>query len=259
MTHVLSHYNQHIAKLSPCSHQSLCQMCIQLMEMGFNENTTSADSEIQLNTTDFCSLTVHDVSQELRVRLSSQFIVELLTGIYFAIFNGQTQLATQALEAVEKRSMYELWADVLLVNNAIKNSIKYNSLGCMNNKQMLISTTLLHTPNHFYSKEVITNATFKATKLPDDIEVIDDPTSNSHSNDMLKISEFELMRKEIASKMKFSRQSTLTVETWNALSQKVSEPVDPKYACQCQASTTQSNPSTKKLSGYLPTLSGLRK
>lgn len=63
---------------------------------------------------------VADYADLPRVNLHSSFILELLNGVYYAMFSSNSTLpAVQALDDVHQRACYELFADVLLVENFI--------------------------------------------------------------------------------------------------------------------------------------------
>lgn len=50
-----------------------------------------------------------------RLKVSSQLLLEILNGINFAMFSGIPELAMCAVDAIHQRSVYELYADVILV------------------------------------------------------------------------------------------------------------------------------------------------
>lgn len=64
-----------------------------------------------------------------RIPVSSQFLLELLHAVYFAMFNDLSYIATQALEDIYGRACYEGYAEVVLVTSAIRNSLQVNPSG----------------------------------------------------------------------------------------------------------------------------------
>ena len=68
------------------------------------------------------------LAQGARVQLSSELLIELLNAIYFALFK-EVKDARVALNDVSARAGYELLPDVLLVTNAIHNSLMSNPSG----------------------------------------------------------------------------------------------------------------------------------
>ncbi|TSO47171.1 Hyccin [Bagarius yarrelli] len=59
-----------------------------------------------------------------RMMVTSEFLVQLITGIHFALCNGEPDLGSKALDDVLYRAQLELFPEVLLVGNAIKSSLR---------------------------------------------------------------------------------------------------------------------------------------
>ncbi|XP_045605703.1 hyccin isoform X3 [Procambarus clarkii] len=107
-----------------------------------------------------------------RIPVTSELLKELLHAVYFAMFNEFASLGIQALEDIHMRAQYELFGDVLLMTNAIKNSLKVNPSGQPSDGPMGISVALTpSTTTTPLSKTFITNASFRTKKLPDDIPI----------------------------------------------------------------------------------------
>lgn len=64
-----------------------------------------------------------------RIPVSPNFLLEMIEGAYFAMFNEFYTLALQAVKDIDKRAQYELFPDVMLVTSAVINSLKNNSSG----------------------------------------------------------------------------------------------------------------------------------
>jgi hypothetical protein len=64
-----------------------------------------------------------------RIPVSSQFLLELLHAVYFALLNGFRYIATQAVEDIYDRACYEGFAEVVLVTSAMRNSLQVNPSG----------------------------------------------------------------------------------------------------------------------------------
>lgn len=64
-----------------------------------------------------------------RIPVTSQFLLELVHGSYFAMFNEFYTLAFQAINDISARACYEGYPDVLLVTGAITNSLQANPSG----------------------------------------------------------------------------------------------------------------------------------
>ncbi|CAI9718123.1 Hypothetical predicted protein [Octopus vulgaris] len=192
LTYVMQCYNADIASMSPQSHQSLCDTCQRIATNGFSRLSfpdtdkidgsmisSCAKSSDSFNTkSDLKNSSVH--SPEVRIPVSSPLLIEMLTGVYFTMFNGQSKLAVKAVEDIHHRATYELYADVLLVTNAVRNCLKYSPSG-QPDTAMGIGVALSPAPSSSVtmSKSAITNASFRATKLPDDISVPDDENDAS--------------------------------------------------------------------------------
>ena len=82
-------------------------------------------------------------------------------------FNGQARPGVEALERLHMRASYELYADVLLVTNAVRNSLQANPSGQPQDGPMGISIALSPAQrDDAFSKHAITNASFRARRLP---------------------------------------------------------------------------------------------
>ncbi|VDO50850.1 unnamed protein product, partial [Onchocerca flexuosa] len=111
------------------------------------------------------------ICRKPRLRISSQYLLESLNGLYFALFNGAPELAVQAVDAVHQRALYEFYADVILVTNSIIETLLENNVH--KNKELL--TTHWMRPgkldNH-KGNEVVTNASLRLKKMPEDISPV---------------------------------------------------------------------------------------
>ncbi|CAG7716211.1 unnamed protein product [Allacma fusca] len=142
----------------------------------------------------------------IRIVLSSKLLIETVATIYYAVYNGAPTLAEQALEEVSFRANYQLWPDAMVVCNAIKNYLK--SSGVHNRYRELhlpariedvlalgqnqkryetrpLSTDFVHSRSiklplqvevNTFKKTIITNASFRTKKLPDDIPIVEKET-----------------------------------------------------------------------------------
>lgn len=73
-----------------------------------------------------------------RIPVSPSFLLEMIEGAYFAMFNEFYTLAHQAVQDIDQRAQYELFPDVMLVTSAVINSLKNNPSG-IENLQFVIS------------------------------------------------------------------------------------------------------------------------
>ncbi|EHB17461.1 Protein FAM126B [Heterocephalus glaber] len=62
-----------------------------------------------------------------RIALEPGFMVQLLTGVYYAVYNGQWDLGQEVLDDIIYRAQLELFSQPLLVVNAMKNSLPFDA------------------------------------------------------------------------------------------------------------------------------------
>lgn len=80
-----------------------------------------------------------------RLTVTSEFLVQLITGIHYALCNGEVELGSKALDDVLYRAQLELFPEALLVGNAIKSSLHGAALKS-NNKEGARSIQVEITP-----------------------------------------------------------------------------------------------------------------
>ncbi|XP_076327192.1 hyccin-like isoform X2 [Tachypleus tridentatus] len=172
-------YNHHISLMPRTSHFALCRMCSKLVRQGFVTRGLTHRSPFTPEGTPFCN---HLPRPAPRVPVSSSFLMEMLYAIYFSMFNGVSSAGIQALEDIHSRASQELFFDVLLVSNAVKNSLKTNPSGQPSDGPMGLNVSLSQSfSSHSVTKTVVTNASFRTKKLPDDIP-IQSPKEEGSSN-----------------------------------------------------------------------------
>uniref|UniRef100_A0A069DV98 Putative beta-catenin-tcf/lef signaling pathway component drctnnb1a n=1 Tax=Panstrongylus megistus TaxID=65343 RepID=A0A069DV98_9HEMI len=160
MTALLFIYNQHISCLQKYSLDQLCKVVSKLVTQGFNKPGKRVSYS-------------SDVPRVLpRIPVSQKFLLEILYSLYYSIFNGDVILALQAVEEVHQRACYQGYSDVMLVTNAIKNATPPAHSGQITDNPMGISLAISpSTATTVVSKSMITNASFRTKKLPDDIPI----------------------------------------------------------------------------------------
>ncbi|XP_053369321.1 hyccin 2 isoform X3 [Clarias gariepinus] len=99
-------YNSAVVYMPASSHQSVCRMSSRLCVCGYPRQQQKLWRES-------CS----------RVRLDPEFMVQMLTSVYHAIYNGQWELGREALEDILYRAKLELYAKPLLVADAMRCSL----------------------------------------------------------------------------------------------------------------------------------------
>ncbi|XP_011872166.1 PREDICTED: hyccin isoform X2 [Vollenhovia emeryi] len=168
MTALLFIYNQQLGYISKFALEQLCKVATKLVTQGFmkpgHHQRSSYGSESSF------------VPRLLpRIPVSSQFLLEFLHAVYFAMYNECWYVGNQATEDIHNRACYEAYPNVMLVTNAIRNSASSgapgNCHGQPNDGPIGISVALSPaTATPTVSKSMITNASFRTKKLPDDLD-----------------------------------------------------------------------------------------
>ncbi|KAM3842236.1 hyccin 2-like, partial [Diretmus argenteus] len=99
-------YNSAVVYMPLSSYQSICRMSSRLCVCGFPRQQQKLWREP-------CN----------RVLLDPEFMVQMLTAVYHAIYNGEWELGREALEDILYRAQLELYSEPLLLGNAMKNSL----------------------------------------------------------------------------------------------------------------------------------------
>ncbi|CDW53041.1 Hyccin domain containing protein [Trichuris trichiura] len=117
-----------------------------------------------------CSL-LEDSTSGPRITLSPFFLCECLNGVLHALYNRCYQIALITLESIHLRAKYELYGEVLLITNAMLNTMDvYRAAG------MRVDSVVGHQP--MFSPElqrgrrspsVITKASFRLRRLSKDL------------------------------------------------------------------------------------------
>ncbi|CAI5690485.1 hyccin isoform X1 [Oreochromis niloticus] len=128
LTFLLLCYNAALSYMSSTSLQSLCQLSSRVCICGYPRQQMRRYKGI--NT---------------RLTVTSEFLVQLITGIHYALCNGEVDLGSKALDDVLYRAQLELFPEALLVGNAIKSSLHSAALKS-NNKEGARSIQVEITP-----------------------------------------------------------------------------------------------------------------
>lgn len=192
MTAVMFVYNQQLNSIPKSSLYHLCRMASQLVNQGFTKyghaHRPSYGNEPNSGGS---SIVSSATKPQPRIPISAQFLLELSHATYFAMFNEFASIAIQTVDDIHNRACYELYPEVILVTNAIKNSLLANVSGKFlmisllfsnrkKNQKKLFSFTgqpsdgpmgisVALTPSTHtvtVSKSMITNASFRTKKLP---------------------------------------------------------------------------------------------
>ncbi|KAL6460474.1 hypothetical protein MHYP_G00304400 [Metynnis hypsauchen] len=106
LTFLLLCYNAALSYVTSSSLQSLCQLSSRVSICGYPRQQVRRYKGINS-----------------RMMVTSEFLVQLITGIHFALCNGESELGSKALDDVLYRAQLELYPEALLVGNAIKSSL----------------------------------------------------------------------------------------------------------------------------------------
>ncbi|XP_071417924.1 hyccin 2 isoform X1 [Pithys albifrons albifrons] len=136
-------YNSAIVYMPASSYQSLCTMGSRLCVSGFPRQQEKRWKEP-------CG----------RVVLDPDFMVQLLTGVYYAIYNGQWELGQEVLEDIIYRAQLELYSQPLLVANAMKNSLPFDAPDVSQEGQKVLKVEVTPTVPRI-SRSAITTASIR--------------------------------------------------------------------------------------------------
>lgn len=125
MTAVMFMYNQQISSIPKTSLYHLCRMASQLVNQGFTKYGHAHRSSYGNEPNSGVAKPV------IRIPISTQLLLELLHAAYFAMFNEFASIAIQTVDDIHNRACFELYPEVILVTNAIKNSMLANVTGRM--------------------------------------------------------------------------------------------------------------------------------
>ncbi|KAL1230292.1 Hyccin [Trichinella spiralis] len=128
LTNLLKTYNSLMDKFSLMSIESYCAMCYSICRSGFQFETLDVLKSFVGPGLRRQEQHLHHFMEERpnapRILLSSYFLVEAINGLQHAMFGNACVSALLAIESIHLRAKYELYTDVLLVTNAILNSLE---------------------------------------------------------------------------------------------------------------------------------------
>ncbi|SPP74896.1 hyccin [Drosophila guanche] len=191
LTTLLFCYNQHVSQTQKSSLLHLCRVTSQMVNQGFT--TKSGHGHRMSYGSDPATGATFPKPSSPRIPLSSSFLIELVHAIYFAMFNGYGTIAIQTLDDIHNRATYEMYTELILVTSAVRNSLHANPSGQPNDGPMGLSVALTPATNTVttsVSKSMITNASFRTKKLPDDIPIqVQDLTMQQNPQQLASVTE----------------------------------------------------------------------
>ncbi|XP_017731464.1 PREDICTED: protein FAM126B isoform X1 [Rhinopithecus bieti] len=136
-------YNSAIVYMPASSYQSLCRMGSRVCVSGFPRQHEKHWKEL-------CG----------RIVLDPEFMVQLLTGVYYAMYNGQWDLGQEVLDDIIYRAQLELFSQPLLVANAMKNSLPFDAPDSTQEGQKVLKVEVTPTVPRI-SRTAITTASIR--------------------------------------------------------------------------------------------------
>ncbi|XP_055517280.1 hyccin isoform X3 [Leucoraja erinacea] len=143
LTFLLLCYNAAIVYVPCHSLQSLCRMCSRICVNGFPRKLQKKSENIRS-----------------RIRVSPEFMVHMLTAVYYAIYNGEWELGCKALDDVLYRAQLEMFPEPLLVGNAIKNTLPSSALKSSKNAPRSIQVEITPTSSRI-SRNAVTSLSIR--------------------------------------------------------------------------------------------------
>merc|ERR1711981_1243231 len=169
--HLLFHvFNNHIMYLSKTTLELVAKALISLVGRGHTQTSlhTASRQRGQI--------------QFKRIHLPPTVLTELLLTAHHCIFNGLSTLGNQIVDLVELKAAGNGWADVLVVVGAMRNLAKTWS-GDGTGRGLRAATTDAHyanSPGMQIAKHMITNASFRAKKISEDIPKVVENAMDQH-------------------------------------------------------------------------------
>lgn len=129
ITALLFVYNQQLSQIQKPTLYHLCRIASQLVNQGFAKFERPHRSYGSAN--DFHNpVDMASASKPLpRIPVSSELLLELTHAAYFAMFNEFASVANRTIKDIHRRACFEMLPDVILVTNAVKNSMHANPSG----------------------------------------------------------------------------------------------------------------------------------
>lgn len=134
MTALLFIYNQQLSQIQKPALYHLCRTASQLVNQGFGKferlhRNYGGATEFHSSPLENTGGTSSAKQLLPRIPISSQLLLELTHATYFAMFNEFASVAIRAIKDIHNRACFEMLPDVILVTNAVKNSLHANPSG----------------------------------------------------------------------------------------------------------------------------------
>lgn len=129
MTALLFAYNQQLAAIEKAALRHMCRVVSQLATQGFGRPGHAHRASYGSDPGGSGQSGALAPKPLPRIPVSAAFLVELLHSVYFAMFNDFGSIAIQSVEDIHQRGCFELLPEVILVSNAVRNSLHANPSG----------------------------------------------------------------------------------------------------------------------------------
>ncbi|CAJ0605370.1 unnamed protein product [Cylicocyclus nassatus] len=177
LTRLLKSVNASLVYLSSeVVSRHICLAALSICESGFSFPETDFVSKVM--DAEHSSEVLEDYSKKPRQLVNSSLLLELLTGVYMALYNGAPDLALYAIDAMYQRAQYEMLAEVILVTSAIRNSLLENPLSKEKRDELMWGRNLSLEKRR---KGLVTTASLRMRKMPEDIPVQPELKEKEHS------------------------------------------------------------------------------
>uniref|UniRef100_A0A8R1HQT7 Uncharacterized protein n=1 Tax=Caenorhabditis japonica TaxID=281687 RepID=A0A8R1HQT7_CAEJA len=149
---------------------SVCRSGFSFPETGFRSKVLESESPREV---------IEDFSRKPRQKVTAEFLNHLLRGCYLALFNGAADLALRAIDSIHMRAQYEMLPETLLVVNSLRNSLLDN-MWSKEKRGELMWTRPQH-KDMIRRKDLVTNASLKMKRMPEDIPIQENQKEKEHS------------------------------------------------------------------------------
>ncbi|XP_044306683.1 hyccin isoform X7 [Varanus komodoensis] len=164
LTFLLLRYNAALSYLPAVSLQSLCQICSRICVCGYPRQQVRKYKGINS-----------------RIPISSEFMVQMLTGIYYAFYNGEWDLARKAMDDILYRAQLELYPEPLLVANAIKASLPQGAIKSNKEGTKCIQVEITPTASRI-SRNAVTSMSIRGHRWKRHGFILDDKGAEVHES-----------------------------------------------------------------------------
>ncbi|XP_069769985.1 hyccin isoform X4 [Narcine bancroftii] len=164
LTFLLHCYNAALVYMPGPSLQSLCHMCSRLCVSGYPRKLLKKYENVSS-----------------RIPVSPEFMVHLLTAVYYAIYNGEWDVACKALDDVLYRAQLEMFPEPLLVGNAIKNTLPSCALKSSKDAPRCIQVEITPTSSRI-SRNAVTSLSIRGHRWKRNDSNVTNLSEDKHDN-----------------------------------------------------------------------------